>query len=151
MNKKDNMRFQERILWFEGVETNNFTVDISGMVPQDCYDLDVKLSVCYISYSDTNIFDALLIRILGDFGVGHNQFSSPNTYIQLGMINNPLTRINSSLELIEPNSMPRYSLTQTPNLINFIIANEFCENLVTLNSGIPQSYVNICLTFSYYI
>ena len=67
------------------------------------------------------------------------------------MINNPLTRINSSLEFIEPNSVPRYSLTQTPNLINFIIANEFYENLVTLNSVIPPSYVNICLTFSYYI
>ena len=151
MNRKDNMRYQETILWFEGVETNNFTVDISGMVPQDCYDLGVKLSLCYISYSDTNIFDTLLIRILGDFGVGHNQFSSPNTYIQLGIINNPTTQNYGSIELNEPNMMPKYSLSYTPNLINFLITNQVYGEPLTNNSGLPPSRINICLTFSYFI
>ena len=41
MNRKDNMRYQERILWVEGVQKNNFTVDISGLIPQDCYELTV--------------------------------------------------------------------------------------------------------------
>ena len=50
MNRKDNMRYQERILWFENITTEitdgyGFSVDMTGMVPQDCYDLNVKLSL----------------------------------------------------------------------------------------------------------
>ena len=119
MNRKDNMRYQERILWFENITTEitdgcGFSVDMTGIVPQDCYDLNVKLSLCYIEYPDTNVFFGSIIRILGDFGVRHNQFSSPNTYIQLGIINNPTTQNYGSIKLNEPNMMPKYSLSYEP-------------------------------------
>ena len=178
MNRKDNMRYQERILWVEGVETNNFTVDISGLIPQDCYELTVELSMCYISYFDANIFNAEIIRILGNFNVGHNQRASSgnqivylppppfdyntnnannkfisfdNSYIRLGIINNPLTQSNSSLEIIQTNTLPRYFLSQSPILINFLITNESYENLVSVTTSVPPARIVICLTFSYYI
>ena len=71
-------KYNERIIWIQANDTNNFTYDISGMIPQDCYELDVKLTLCYISVPVTYNYAANLIRILCDFGVGHNQFSSFN-------------------------------------------------------------------------
>ena len=82
--KKNN----ERIIWIQANNTINFTYDISGMIPQDCFDLNVKLTLCYIAVPITYNYTANLIRILCDFGVGHNQFSVNNNYVQLGAISN---------------------------------------------------------------
>ena len=42
-------KYNERIIWIQANNTNYFTYDITGMIPQDCYDLNVKLTLCYIS------------------------------------------------------------------------------------------------------
>ena len=56
-------KYNERIIWIQSNNTNNFTYDISGMIPQDCYELDVKLTLCYISVPVTYNYTANLIRI----------------------------------------------------------------------------------------
>jgi hypothetical protein len=149
MNKNDSRK--QRVLWFQAAATNNFSQNINGMVPQDARNIKVRLSTCYITYPDANIFNAHIIRILGDFGIGHNQFSQFNNLIQLGVINNPLNQSNSSLELITPNRMPWYSINDAPNLINFSITNHAYVPLLSDVSDLPPSFVNICLTFSYEI
>jgi hypothetical protein len=144
---------QERIIWVEGLNTNNFNVDITGQVPQDAKNLKVKLSMCYIVANTTYNYTAKFIRILGDFGVGHNQFSSYNNYIQIGTINNPNINdyFNNCFELMQPNTMPKYSLYSTPTLINFSITNELYVGLGTTTGNTPPARVTLCLTFSYEI
>ena len=76
----------------------------------------------------------------------------------MGKINNQNIEYyyKNCFESIEPNMMPKYSLTYAPNLINLYITNELYNGLVT-NYGrdalpiTPPSLIILCLTFSYYI
>ena len=151
VEKKYDYTPNERIIWIEATNTNNFNYDISGYIPQDCKNLKVKLSMCYIEYPDANIFNATIVRILCDFGTGHNQFSKMNNYLQLCVINNPSTQINKSIEIIETNAMPHYDLYGLPSILNILILNQTYGYLQTSTSNTVPSRINICLTFSYFI
>ena len=134
MNKKDNMVYNEKIIWTQcdtstlnNIYSNHFSYNISGIIPQDCYDLDVKLTLRFIANPITYNYTENLIRILCDFGVGNNQVY-PNitannvgiysNYIQLGVISNPNIDYYYSdcLELSEPTVMPKFRLYESPNI-----------------------------------
>ena len=123
------------------------------MIPQDCYDLNVKLTLCYIAVPITYNYSANLIRILCDFGVGHNQFSVNNNYVQLSALSNVNIEYyyHPCLELSEPTVLPKYRLFQSPNILIFNLTNESYVNLLTSTSNLTPSFIIICLTFSYYI
>ena len=152
-NIHNSKKYYERIIWIQANNTNYFTYDISGMIPQDCYDLNVKLTLCYIAVPVTYNYTANLIRILCDFGVGHNQFSINNNYVQLGAISNVNIDYyyNNCLELSEPTVLPKYKLTSSPNVLTFNLTNESYVNLLTSTSNLTPSFIIICLTFSYFI
>ena len=163
------MVYNEKIIWIQcvtntvnNIYSNNFSYNISGIIPQDSYDINVKLTLCFIANPVTYNYTANLIRILCDFGVGHNQISSNITtnnvgsysnYIQLGVISNPNIDYYYSdcLELSEPTVLPKYKLFQSPNILNFLLKNEKYVTLTTSTTGLAPSFINLCLTFSYYI
>ena len=163
------MVYNEKIIWIQcvtntvnNIYSNNFSYNISGIIPQDSYDINVKLTLCFIACHVTYNYTANLIRILCDFVVGHNQISSNITtnnvgsysnYIQLGVITNPNIDYYYSdcLELSGPTVMPEFRLFQSANILNFILTNESYITLTTSTSGLTPSFINLCLTFSYNI
>jgi hypothetical protein len=141
---------EKKIIWIENT-TNEFYSNIGGIIPTNCKNLKVKLISCYIEYPDANVWNASLIRILCNFNTGHNQKAKYNEYIQLGIINNPLERINECIENNTSDTNPTYSLYSIPELIYLKITNENYVNLFTVTSGLAPTRINLCLKISYHI